>query len=419
MNIFTLINPEMTYQELRNALYRQTEVYEHAFVLDSCDMPPAAGLETFQILGAFGVRSVMKCDHWKDALYKMSTAMQQGKWYFGVWSYDLKNDIEQLKSQGIKRLDLPELLLVEPEWVLGLRTDRTLVQWGSVPDLDTSSLEVEDHIGQKLVFNMPDQFALYQQQIESIRSEIKAGNVYEMNYCMQMEASIPEDFNDLSYHLERIKHNPVPFAAYVKADEARLLCSSPERYFSIRDGRICSQPIKGTMPRSENPDIDRRNKQILATNEKFRAENVMIVDLVRNDLAKIAIPGSVAVTERFGVYEYRHVFQLISTICANLRPRVSLLDVLRASFPMGSMTGAPKISAMKLIDHMEPHRRQWYSGSVFYTDPEGNTDANVIIRSIVMNKKQQVACYGVGGAITIDSAAKDEYEEVLMKIKGI
>lgn len=408
----------MTYQELRNALYRQAALYEHAFVLDSCKMPSAAGCQFFQVLGAFGARSVLRFDHWENALEQMEEAMKQGKWYFGVWSYDLKNDIEELESKGTKRLDLPELLCIEPEWVCGLRTDGTMVRYGELPSLDGREFKQAFPL-KGLSFQWPEQFEQYREQIEWIRSEIKAGNVYEMNYCMQLEASVPEGFDDLAYHLKRLEDNPVPFAAYVKSSECRLLCSSPERYFYKQGDSICSQPIKGTMPRSGNPVMDEENRERLAKNEKFRAENVMIVDLVRNDLAKVSIPGTVEVKERFGVYAYRHVFQLISTICAKLRPGIGVVDILKASFPMGSMTGAPKIAAMKKIDAAEPQRRQWYSGSVFYIDPHGNTDANVIIRSIMANMDQKVACYGVGGAITIDSLAEEEYEEVKMKIKGI
>lgn len=409
----------MRYTEVRNALYRQAAVHEHAFVLDSCAMPSAAGVERYQILGAFGVKSVLKCEHWQHALDEMDAALKQGRWYFGILSYDLKNGIEQLDSKGVKRLQLPELLLIEPEWVYGLRADHSVHCSGHIPELDGSPWERISETSIQLNFNTPDHFFRYRDQIDWIRSQIKAGNVYEMNYCMQMEASMPDDFDDLRYHLERINQNPVPFAAYVKSDDYRLMCSSPERYFSKHEGEICSQPIKGTLPRSENAVEDQKNRTTLAKHEKFRAENVMIVDLVRNDLAKVSIPGSVSVKELFGVYAYRHVFQLISTICSKLRPNIGILDIIRASFPMGSMTGAPKISAMKLIDQIEPLRRQWYSGSVFYIDPEGNMDANVIIRSVMANKKQKLACYGVGGAITIDSVAEEEYEEVRMKMKGI
>jgi para-aminobenzoate synthetase component 1 len=240
-----------------------------------------------------------------------------------------------------------------------------------------------------------------------------------MNYCMQLEASWPQDLDDLSFHLARVRANPVPFTAYVRNKHRRLLCSSPERFLLKEGDLLYSQPIKGTLPRGEHALADEKLAFELKNNPKYRAENVMIVDLVRNDLARIAKQGSVEVEELFGVYGFAYVFQMISTIRARIDEDFKWADLLRALFPMGSMTGAPKIAAMQFIEAYEKCSRQWYSGSVFYRNQLGDFDSNVIIRSIYLDTETQKCSYGVGGAITYDSSPEAEYQECVDKLKGI
>jgi len=207
-----------------------------------------------------------------------------------------------------------------------------------------------------------------------------------------------------------------PFSAYLKLNQHELLCTSPERYFSKRGQRILSQPIKGTNRRVSNNQAAMAS---LKESEKERAENVMIVDLVRNDLSRVATKGSVQVSELYGTYAFKNVNQLISTVEANITPNTGFWKLFGATFPMGSMTGAPKVSAMQLAEQYEKTAREIYSGTVGYTTPEGDADFNVVIRSVAINRNTGVATTHVGGAITILSDPQQEYEECLLKAESI
>ena len=197
------------------------------------------------------------------------------------------------------------------------------------------------------------------------------------------------------------------------------MCASPERYLLKRDNHVFSQPIKGTAPRFDNATEDRMSRLHLANSIKERAEHVMIVDLVRNDLSRVSEAGSVVVDELFGIYGYRHVYQMVSTISGQLAHPTNLLDLLQVTYPMGSMTGAPKHIVMNYIDQIEQTTRGWYSGTVGYCSPDGTIDSNVVIRSIMYDADAQLAKYNVGGAITYDSDPEAEYQECLLKSKAI
>ena len=198
-----------------------------------------------------------------------------------------------------------------------------------------------------------------------------------------------------------------------------MFCGSPERYIEKKDGRLRSQPIKGTAPRSNDPETDKQLKESLQQNEKERAENIMIVDLVRNDLSKIAQAKSVKVDELCQVYSFENVHQMISTISCIPKEDASFTDIIRATFPMGSMTGAPKLKAMEIIEQSEDFKRGLYSGSMGYISPNGDFDFNVVIRSLLFNELTKYLSCAVGGAITIQSIPEDEYQECLTKVKRI
>jgi para-aminobenzoate synthetase component I len=218
-------------------------------------------------------------------------------------------------------------------------------------------------------------------------------------------------------HLNAI--SPTPFSGFFKLKDRYILSATPERFLCKRGNKLISQPIKGTAKRSADLAEDLRIKAALKVNIKEQSENVMIVDLVRNDLTKSAVKGSVKVDELFGIYSFPQVHQMISTISCELDPTVDLIEAIRNTFPMGSMTGAPKIKAMELIDQYERSKRGVYSGSFGCISPTGDFDFNVIIRSILYNAEEQYLSFQVGGAITYAANAEEEYEECLLKASAI
>jgi len=213
------------------------------------------------------------------------------------------------------------------------------------------------------------------------------------------------------------EENQAPFSALYRHKDKWLMCCSPERFIHKQNHEIISQPIKGTSKRGADPTQDELLKVALKNNQKEQAENVMIVDLVRNDLGKVAIPGTVNVDELCGIYTLKTVHQMISTISATLKENLLFSEIIKASFPMGSMTGAPKIRAMEIIEELEFFSRGLYSGSVGYISPDGNFDFNVVIRSILYNSTTKALLYPAGGAITANSDIAKEFEECLLKAK--
>ena len=258
----------------------------------------------------------------------------------------------------------------------------------------------------------------YITDVNRIKKHIQRGDIYEMNYCQEFFAE-----NSKLNTLETFKRlntiSKAPFSCYYKVGDNYLLSASPERYIQKMGSKILSQPIKGTRKRGIDLAEDERLKKELYEDQKERSENVMIVDLVRNDLSKVAKKNSVTVEELFGIYTFDQVHQMISTISCEVAPQTSLKEIFEATFPMGSMTGAPKISAMKLIEKFEETKRGLYSGAVGYISPTGDFDFNVVIRSIQYNALNKYLSFMVGGAITIGSDAELEYQECLVKAKAI
>lgn len=261
--------------------------------------------------------------------------------------------------------------------------------------------------------------AAYLEAIHKILSLIRRGDFYEINYCQVFEVA------QLSAHPVEVYSNltevsPTPFACFYKNNSDYLLCASPERYLQKKGNQLISQPIKGTIKRNlENDAEDKLQIEALQNSSKDKSENVMVVDLVRNDLSRICDQGSVKVSELFGIYSFPQVHQMISTITGTLSSNTSFSEILEATFPMGSMTGAPKKSVMETIDGLEPTKRGLYSGTVGYFNPAGDFDFNVVIRSIFYNSDTKKASYGVGGGITIYSDPEKEYEECLLKAAAI
>ena len=261
--------------------------------------------------------------------------------------------------------------------------------------------------------------ATYLDNIHKILALIRRGDFYEINYCQAFEAAL-ENVHPVNLYEALTALSPTPFACFYKNDCDYLLCASPERYLQKKGTHLISQPIKGTIKRNTQNEIDDKIQlETLQNSSKDKSENVMVVDLVRNDLSRICEQGSVEVSELFGIYSYPQVHQMISTITGKINDNTSFSEILEATFPMGSMTGAPKKSVMETIDLLEPTKRGLYSGTVGYINPGGDFDFNVVIRSIFYNSRSGKANYQVGGGITIYSDAEKEYEECLLKASAI
>lgn len=436
--------------------------------LDSNDYPQkSTGFEAVLAVEAF---TSIKTDHFNafDNLkeYQEVTA----DWIFGYLSYDLKNDVEDLSSNNFDGLHFPELYFFQPAKMIQIKNGKAVFHYlkmvdeemegdffdilgaeeskergnssevreqrrdkrgerkeesgknssnegieSSILKPETPNLEPET-LNQKPVPRITKED--YLQKVQKILHHIHRGDIYEANFCQEFYA---EEFELDALEVFR-KLNAIsvsPFAVFLKFENNYLLSASPERYLRKEGSKIFSQPIKGTARRSEDLLEDKEIAKALSNDPKERSENIMIVDLVRNDLSKVAKMGSVQVEELCEVYTFRQVHQLISTVSAELDQGIPPVEVLRATFPMGSMTGAPKISAMKIIEEMEETKRGLYSGAVGYFTPQGNFDFNVVIRSILYNAEKKYASFSVGGAITSGSVPEREYEECLLKAKAM
>ncbi|NVO33160.1 aminodeoxychorismate synthase component I [Hymenobacter lapidiphilus] len=338
----------------------------------------------------------------------------------GFISYEVKDELEDLSSANYSNLAWPNLHFFRPRtWLIW--EDEVLHIHGDTAGVlaaiaATPLPTVPPPAVAAVVPRMPK--ADYLSAVEAVREDILNGEVYELNLCQEFCADgVRLDPVDLFERLNAA--SPAPFAGFVRHESHYLLCASPERFVRRTGPMLLSQPIKGTIARGATPAADAQQRQALLHDEKERAENLMIVDLVRNDLARVAQTGTVQVPELFGLYPFRHVWQMISSVTAHLRPGLDVVDVLRATFPMGSMTGAPKIRAMQLIEHYERSHRGLYSGSIGLIWPNGDFDFNVVIRSLQYRQDIGHLSFQVGSAITYDSVPEHEYAECLLKARAI
>jgi para-aminobenzoate synthetase component 1 len=349
---------------------------------------------------------------------------------FGYISYDVKNDTEQLNSSNFDGLGFADLFFFQPQKLIFIKGNTIEFQYLRMVDdeieddfeiikkslgkIDESDNLEKNDIKIKLRIHKDE----YHQKVTKVLEHIKRGDIYEANFCQEFYSE-----NTSINPLEVYKHlndiSEPPFACFLKLDAQYLLSASPERYLKKDNIKVISQPIKGTAKRLISKADDDQIAFDLSRDEKERAENVMIVDLVRNDLSKTAKIGSVKVEELCKVYSFKQVHQLISTVVSEVEENLHPVEIIRSTFPMGSMTGAPKVSAMKIIEELEETKRGLYSGTVGYFTPEGNFDFNVIIRSILYNEEKKYVSYSVGGAITAKSTPEKEYEECLLKAKAM
>ena len=347
-------------------------------------------------------------------------------WIFGYLSYDLKNNIEKLYSTNFDGLQFPDLFFFQPKKVFIFQGNQVSIHYleefsfciqDDLKTIRNESLLSENLDSLKLKIESRTSKSSYLEKVKSLQNHIHRGDIYEANFCQEFFSHGVIDPLATFYKLQN--SSQPPFSAYLKNGEHFALSASPERYLKKNGNHVISQPIKGTSKRSVHVEEDEILKANLEANPKERSENVMIVDLVRNDLSRIAEKGSVNVDELCGPYTFAQVHHLISTVSATIKEEYSSVDVIKSTFPMGSMTGAPKISAMKIIEQLEDAKRGLYSGAIGYFTPSGDFDFNVVIRSILYNKSTSYISFSVGSAITYKSQPEHEYEECLVKAQAM
>ncbi|MFV8376544.1 anthranilate synthase component I family protein [Flavobacterium sp. LB1P71] len=418
------------YKQISNpAAFKQqlllwSQQFREVIFMDSNDYPQ--GYSSYDCLLATDAFTSIKTDY-HNAFEDLKQYQQITKdWLFGYLSYDLKNDVEQLQSNNFDGLGFPDLFFFQPKKLFLLKGNQLEIQYLNMCE-DEVEEDFEEISVQCPVFSVRDSQIKIQQRISrenylekasKILEHIHHGDIYEANFCMEFFAE-----NATIDPIEKfVKLNEIsltPFAVFFKNTKHFLLSASPERYLKKEGELILSQPIKGTAKRFLDPAADEESKTQLALDPKERSENIMITDLVRNDLSHTAQKGSVTVTELCKIYSFLQVHQMISTITSKLDYQYTAVDVIKTTFPMGSMTGAPKISAMKIIENQEETKRGLYSGAVGYFTPDGNFDFNVVIRSILYNQEKKYVSFSVGSAITSQSIPEKEYEECLLKAKAM
>ncbi|ALJ03785.1 aminobenzoate synthetase [Pseudalgibacter alginicilyticus] len=348
-------------------------------------------------------------------------------WVFGYLTYDLKNDVELLESTNFDGLEFPDLYFFQPKKLFLIKGDSVEIQYLNYVD-DEIEFDLKDiqksnnlktHDSKKLIkVKLSIHKDEYFEKVNNLLEHIHRGDIYEANFCQEFYAENTE-IPPLETYQKLNDISKPPFATFLKCGDKYVLSASPERYLKKEKNTIISQPIKGTAKRSEDLEEDKLLKINLFNDEKERSENIMIVDLVRNDLSKTAVKGSVEVEELCKIYTFDQVHQMISTVVSKVELHTHPVDIVKSTFPMGSMTGAPKISAMKIIEDLEETKRGLYSGAIGYFSPENDFDFSVVIRSILYNSTKKYVSYSVGGAITAKSDPLKEYEECLVKAKAM
>ncbi|MFH7012461.1 anthranilate synthase component I family protein [Flavobacterium sp. FlaQc-52] len=420
----TIHKPIANPEQLKQQLLIWSQQFREVIFLDSNSYPQE--YSSFDCLLAVDAFTSVKTDFhnaFDDLKQYQSTTKD---WLFGYLAYDLKNNIERLKSSNFDGLNFPDLFFFQPKKIFLLKGNQLEIQYLFLCDDEVEfdfeeitnshsqsfetlgAIEVQQRISKES----------YVEKVTKMLEHIHVGDMYEANFCMEFFA---EDaiINPIEKFQKLNEISQAPFSVFFKNDKQFLLSASPERYLKKVGDTLLSQPIKGTSRRFSDFTEDEKSKEYLRKDAKERAENIMITDLVRNDLSHTAQKGSVEVTELCAIYSFLQVHQMISTITSKLDAQYTPIDVLKTTFPMGSMTGAPKISVMKIIENLEETKRGLYSGAVGYFTPSGDFDFNVVIRSILYNQENKYVSFSVGSAITSQSVPEKEYEECLLKAKAM
>lgn len=381
--------------------------------LDSCICPDPYGAYDWIIAAAS--EETETCHTWENA----EKLISKDHWWFGVLGYDSAPYLEPILSEmPPKAQALTEVAFFKAEIVCyKKRNEEKITILGNETFL-SDSFTNENLSIQEVELTPSLNRSQYLEKVEKLKNEILDGNVYEINLtcCFAGKSKIS---NPELWYLQLKEKYPAPMSMLFKFKHLWMIGNSPERFLQKTGSNLISQPIKGTIARGKTKEEDQQQIESLKHSEKNQAENVMIVDLVRNDLNRCCIPGSVQVPELFGIHSFSRVHHMISTICGELEFPEETWKPLRVTFPPGSMTGAPKIMAMELITREEPVARGWYSGATGYFTPEGDFDFAVVIRSFIYDSQKELLTYNSGGAITWDSDPKEEYEEMLVKASAV
>lgn len=370
----------------------------------------------------WGVKSSIRFAQEKSDLNSLQEFINNNpkKYIFGQMAYDVKNTIDnKLYSRNPSSDNIDDVFFFVPVNVIISKNNKTLYfgeeEPESISDFVSAIHPDSEKMNPGIKLYPKTNHATYIKNIADIKERIQFGDIYEMNYCTLFTAKF-QNLHAATLFSKLSNKAKAPFSAYINTTKHAIVSASPERFIKKNGNRLTSQPIKGTAKRGKTNQSDLQIAQELVNNPKERAENIMIVDLVRNDLAKIADKKSVNVSELCGLYSFPTVHQLISTVTCHISNQINFKMMIEALFPMGSMTGAPKFSAMNIIEQTEEFRRGIYSGTIGYIEPNGNYDFNVIIRSLIVDKKKQSISAAVGGAITILSNPEDEYQETILKL---
>lgn len=348
-----------------------------------------------------------------------------GPWLFGHLCYDLKNEIEGFNTSKKSGIQFPDLFFFEPEIVIRLARKEMMIEADDPYKIFQAIQHIAAVESSMNAAELPPKIQNriskeeYINTIKKLQEHILRGDCYEINYCQDFFAE-NTNIDPIDIYKKLSTVSPNPFSALYKMNNQWLICASPERFLKKQGNKILSQPIKGTAKRIINDsNKDELSRDELLNSAKNRSENVMVVDLVRNDLSKVCKEGTVLVDELYGIYSFPQVHQMISTISGELKEEICFTDILKATFPMGSMTGAPKNKVMQLIEKYEKIKRGIFSGAVGYISPDGDFDFNVVIRSIMYNADTSYLSFQTGSAITFYSDPEKEWEECLLKAEAI
>lgn len=359
-----------------------------------------------------------------DSLGQLQNFIHSKKdtWLFGHLNYDLKNELENLSSRHDDFIGFPELFFFEAAIVIRIDERQMIIEANdpgkiyneiinavNTLSFETAAIDIKNRITKEEYISI----------VRQLQQHILRGDCYEINFCQEFFAG-KVIIDPLNIYKQLTAISPNPFSALYRLNDRWLLCASPERFLKKEGKKILAQPIKGTSKRIPGDnEKDAQNKAQLFSSDKDRAENVMVVDLMRNDLSRICKEATVKVDELYGIYSFPQVHQLISTISGELKDDISFSDIIRATFPMGSMTGAPKKRVMELIEQYEKTKRGIFSGAVGYISPTGDFDLNVVIRSIMYNSASGYLSFQTGSAITFYSDPEKEWDECLLKAEAI
>jgi para-aminobenzoate synthetase component 1 len=416
----TISNPN----QFKKQLLYWAQHYREILFLDSNDYPQE--YSSYDCVLAVDAFTSIKTDY-HNAFEELKQYQQITKdWLFGYLAYDLKNSNNALDSNNFDGLEFPDLFFFQPKKLFLLKGNSLEICYLNMCDdeveLDFSAIIESDFPKVENTSNVIIEQRIpkdkYLAKVSKMLEYIQLGGIYEANFCMEFFAE-KATINPFETYQKLSKISKTPFATFFKNNHQFLISASPERFLRKQGNKVISQPIKGTAKRHEDRIADENTKTDLISDAKERSENIMIVDLVRNDLSQTALKGTVKVEELCAIYSFKQVHQMISTITSEVAESISSIEILQTTFPMGSMTGAPKLAAMKIIEELEATKRGLYSGAVGYFSPSGDFDFNVVIRSILYNSNNKYLSFSVGSAITSRSLPENEYEECLLKAKAM